>query len=209
MARYIGPVCRLCRRERTKLFLKGMKCYTPKCSLEKGKEPPGQKEQKRRTKVSEYALQLREKQKAKRMAGVLESQFRRYFHRAEKKKGLTGENLLLELELRFDNIVFRLGFSHSKREARQLIRHKHFLINGKGVDIPSYSVKPQDKIILREKSKKNVQIKSALEESKKRGLPSWLEFDEKKLEGTVLNLPKREEMSIPVKEQLIVELYSK
>ncbi len=208
MARYTGPVCRLCRREGTKLFLKGSRCYTSKCAMEKKVVAPGQRSR-RRTKISEYALQLREKQKAKRMAGVLESQFRRYFHRAEKKTGLTGENLLLELELRFDNIVFRLGFSSSKREARQLIRHRHFLINGKTVDIPSYEVKVQDKITLREKSKENIQIKSALEESKKRGLPSWLGFDEKKLEGSVLNLPNREEMSIPVKEQLIVELYSK
>ncbi|MCK4532299.1 30S ribosomal protein S4 [bacterium] len=208
MARYTGPVCRLCRREGTKLFLKGIRCYTPKCIMEKKAVAPGQRSR-RRTKISEYALQLREKQKAKRMAGVLERQFRRYFHMAEKKKGLTGENLLLELELRFDNVVFRLGFSSSKREARQLIRHRHFSINGKIVDIPSYGVKVQDKITLREKSKENIQIKSALEESKKRGLPSWLEFDEKKLEGTVLNLPNREEMSIPVQEQLIVELYSK
>ncbi len=208
MARYTGPVCRLCRREGTKLFLKGIRCYTPKCSMEKKVVAPGRRSR-RRTKISEYALQLREKQKAKRMAGVLERQFRRYFHIAEKKPGMTGENLLLELELRFDNIVFRLGFSSSKREARQLIRHRHFSINGKTVDIPSYGMKAQDKITLREKSKENIQIKSALEESKKRGLPSWLEFDEKKLEGTVLNLPNRGEMSIPVQEQLIVELYSK
>ena len=208
MARYIGPVCRLCRRGGMKLCLKGSKCYTPKCALEKRAVPPGQHGQKR-GKVSEYAFQLREKQKAKRMSGVLERQFRRYFQRAERKKGLTGENLLLELELRFDNVVFRLGFATSKRESRQLIRHGHFLVNGKRVDIPSYRLKVQDEIILREGSKENIQVKNALDENKKRGLPSWLEFDETKLQGKVISLPKREEISIPVKEQLIVELYSK
>ncbi len=190
------------------MFLKGSRCYLPKCALEKRAFPPGQHGQKR-TKISEYALQLREKQRAKRMAGVLERQFRRYFKKSEKKKGLTGENLLLELEMRFDNIIFKLGFATSKKEARQIIRHGHFFINDKKVNIPSFRLKPKDKINIRERSKENIQIKNALEECKKRGFPSWLDFDENKLEGTVLNLPAREEMSIPVKEQLIVELYSK
>lgn len=208
MARYTGPVCKLCRREREKLFLKGSKCYTGKCILGKKDYPPG-KRGKRPSKLSDYGLQLREKQKVRRMYGVLERQFRIYFRMAERKKGITGENLLQILERRLDNIVFRLGFALSRRQARQLVGHGHFQVNGKKVDIPSYLVKAGDIISVREKSRKVGKFKEIMEVTEKRDVPNWMELERDKLTGKAVKIPSREEMAIPVREQLIVELCSR
>ncbi len=208
MARYRGPVCRLCRREGVKLFLKGDRCYTDKCAMERRPYPPGQHGQMRRKKT-EYALLLREKQKLKRIYGVLENQFRRYFEEAERQKGVTGENLLILLERRLDNVVYRMGFANSRNQARQLVRHGHILVNGKKVDIPSYLVEVGDEISIREKSREIPFIKEAIESIPRRGIPSWLEVDHDHFKGTVKALPTREEIAIPVQEQLIVEFYSK
>ena len=208
MARYIGSKCRLCRREKMKLFLKGERCYTDKCAFERRQYPPGHHGQ-GRTKFSDYGEQLREKQKVKRMYGVLEKQFRNYFKYAASKKGVTGENLLIVLESRLDNMVYRLGFAASRSEARQLIKHGHFLVNGRKVNVPSYLVKPEDVIQLREKSRKIAKIQEAIETAAQRGVPAWLEMNGEKFEGRVVSLPRREEITIPIKEQLIVELYSK
>ena len=208
MARYTGPVCKLCRREREKLFLKGSKCYTARCILKKKDYPPGKKAQ-RPSKLSDYGLQLREKQKVRRMYGVLEKQFRIYFRMAERKKGITGENLLQILERRLDNIVFRLGLALSRCQARQLVNHGHFQINDKKVDIPSYLVKAGDIIRPREKSRKLDKFKEIIELTEGREVPNWLELDKSSLTGTVTKIPSREEIAVPVREQLIVELCSR
>lgn len=209
MARYLESVCRLCRREGLKLFLKGQRCYTEKCAIERRQYAPGQHGQGRRSKPSEYATQLREKQKTKRLYGLLERQFRATFHKAERSRGITGEALLQMLEGRFDNMVYRIGFCGSRAEARQFILHGHFLVNDKKVTIPSYQVKAGDRIGVREKSRAIPRIVESLEEIDRRGLPTWLELDKKNFVGAVKTLPSREELTFPIQEQLIVELYSK
>jgi small subunit ribosomal protein S4 len=208
LARYTGPSCRLCRRERLQLFLKGEKCYTEKCSVVRREYPPGQHGQGRK-KFSDYEVQLREKQKVKRIYGLMEKQFRRYFQEASRQKGITGENLLLMLESRLDNMVYRMGFAGSRNEAREFVKHSHFTVNGRRVNIPSYMVKTGDVIELREKSKKITRIQEALEAVSRRGIPRWLEMDKDAMRGKVASLPAREELTMPIKEQLIVELYSK
>ena len=208
MARYTKSVCRLCRRENLKLFLKGERCYTEKCAIERRNYPPGQHGQDRK-KFSDYGAQLREKQKVRRLYGVLENQFRNIFKEADRRKGITGETLLSLLERRLDNAVYRLGFANSRNEARQLVRHNHFMVNQSKVNIPSYLVKPGDIIEVREKSKKIVRILEALEGVARRGVPQWLELDKEQLKGNVKALPTREEITIPIQEKLIVELYSK
>ena len=210
MARYAGPACRLCRREGMKLFLKGERCYAEKCAIEKRNVPPGQQGRRRRpNKVMGYGSQLREKQKVKRTYGVLESQFRRYFASAERQRGITGETLLQLLERRLDNVVYRVGLATSRPQARQLVRHGHVRVNGKRADIPSYSLKAGDLITVRERSAKKPSILHAMEEVKGRGVPDWLEFDADTLTGRVASLPTRDQINLPVEEQLIVELYSK
>lgn len=208
MARYREAVCRLCRREGVKLFLKGERCYTDKCALERRPYSPGQHGQ-TRMKKTEYGLLLREKQKLRRIYGILEKQFRLYFEKAERQKGVTGEKLLILLERRLDNVVYKMGFAHSRRQARQLVRHGHILINNKKVNIPSYLIEVGDVIKLKEKSQEIPFVKEALESIASRGIPSWLEVDKEKFEGRVKALPTREEIAIPVQEQLIVEFYSK
>ncbi len=209
MARYIGSVCKLCRRENTKLFLKSERCYTDKCAIVRRNYPPGQHGQ-ARIKQSEYSIQLREKQKIRRLYGVLERQFRGYFDRAARTKGITGDNLLQLLERRLDNVVQRMGFAGSKKEARQLVRHGHLLVNGRRVNIPSYLLKAGDVIEVREKSRTIAQVQQTLATVEKRGFPSWLEIDKAQFRGKVLSLPARDECTLPtVKEQLVVELYSK
>lgn len=209
MARYIGPVCRLCRREGIKLFLKGERCYTDKCAIERRSYPPGQHGQGRGKKGTEYSLQLREKQKLKRIYGMLEGQFRRFFAMAERKRGITGENLLLLLERRLDNMVYRMGFATSRAEARQLVRHGHFLVNGRRVNIPSYLVRPGDEIQVRETSRNVARIQEALDLMQRRGVPEWLEVNRDTFTGRVKTLPTRAQLTLPINEQLIVELYSK
>ncbi|MCH9029611.1 MAG: 30S ribosomal protein S4 [Bacteroidetes bacterium] len=208
MARYTDSVCKLCRRERQKLFLKGQKCYTEKCPIEIRNYPPGEHGQGRRTKVSEYGIQLREKQKIKRIYGLLETQFRNYFKKANKQKGITGENLVKLLESRFDNIVFRLGLAASRKQARQLITHRHFVINEKLVDIPSYSLSAGDVIKVREKSKKLDAIHNSLKRIKD-STYSWLTVDKANLAGTFVEVPERVDVPLNANEQLVVELYSK
>jgi small subunit ribosomal protein S4 len=208
LARYTGPSCRLCRRENLKLFLKGERCYTDKCAFERRQYPPGQHGQ-GRTKFSSYGEQLREKQKVKRVYGLLEKQFRLTFNRAARKRGVTGDNLIAILESRFDNMVYRLGFAASRNDARQLIRHGHFTVNGTKVNIPSSILKPGDVVQPREKSTKIEKIKESVETAKQRGVPAWLEIDVEKFEGKVVALPKRDEITMPMNEQLIVELYSR
>ena len=208
MARYIGPVCRLCRREGMKLFLKGERCYTDKCAIEKRNLPPGQHGRARRAKMVGYGVQLREKQKVKRTYGVLENQFRRYFEAADRQKGVTGDLLLQMLERRLDNAVYRMGLATSRAQARQLVRHGHFLVNGKRVDVPSYSLKSGDTVVVREGSRQNPTILHAQEEVKGRGIPEWIS-PEGELGGKVVSMPTREQINLPVQEQLIVELYSK
>ena len=209
MARYNGPVCRLCRREGMKLFLKGERCYTEKCAIEKRNLPPGQHGKSRKAKLVGYGVQLREKQKVKRIYGVLENQFRRYFESAARHRGVTGVMLLQALETRLDNVVYRLGFATSRPQARQLVRHGHFLINGKKVDIPSYAVKMGDEVRVREASAKSAVVTHAIDEVKGRGVPEWLQVDAASTLGRVLSIPTREQINLPVQEQLIVELYSK
>ncbi|HEX7779372.1 MAG TPA: 30S ribosomal protein S4 [Vicinamibacterales bacterium] len=209
MARYIGPVCRLCRREGMKLFLKGERCYTEKCAIEKRNVAPGQHGRARKAKLVGYGVQLREKQKVKRTYGVLENQFRRYFEAADRQKGITGELLLQMLERRLDNVVYRLGFATSRPQARQLVRHGHFTVNGKKVDIPSYPVRAGDTVAVRGKSGQNPTIQHAVEEVKGRGIPEWLAIDQGALSGKISQLPTRAQINLPVQEQLIVELYSK
>lgn len=208
MARYTGASCRLCRRENLKMYLKGDRCYSDKCAIERRPYPPGQHGQ-GRVKFSEYGVQLREKQKVKRMYGLLEGQFRLFYKRAAAKKGKTGENLLQALELRLDNVVFRMGFADTRSEARQLVRHAHFTVNGRKVNIPSYQVRVGDLVAVREKSKKVVRIAEALEAVERRGLPGWMEVDKKEFSGNIKTLPAREDLTLPIQEQLIVELYSK
>lgn len=209
MARYTGASCRLCRRENLKMFLKGDRCYSDKCAFERRSFAPGQHGQNKFRKVSDYAVQLREKQKVKQMYGMLEAQFRRYFERADRAKGVTGEILLIMLERRFDNALYRSGFASSRDQARQMVRHNLFSVNGNKVNIPSYQVKIGDIIALREKHQKNEVIVDNLEGAVRRGLPSWLELDQTKFQCVVKALPNREEITMPIQEQLIVELYSK
>ena len=210
MARYIGPVCRLCRREGMKLFLKGERCYTEKCAVEKRNAPPGQHgPSRRRAKVAGYGIQLREKQKVKRTYGVLENQFRRYFEAADRQRGVTGELLLQSLERRLDNVIYRVGLSTSRAQARQLVRHGHFTVNGKKVDIPSFPVRQGDTVAVRPGSADNASIKYAIEEVKGRGVPEWLTVDASGQSAQISSLPTREQINLPVQEQLIVELYSK
>ncbi len=208
MARYKDSVCRLCRREGTKLYLKGERCYTDKCAVSRRAYAPGQHGQ-RRTKVSEYGTQLREKQKARRIYGVLEGQFRKYFKEADRRRGITGENLLRILESRLDNVVFRLGFALSRAEGRHMVRHGHINVNGRRVDIPSYQVKPGDVVSVGDKGRKNARIKEVVEIMEGQGTLEWLEVDRENLVGKVLRVPSRDEIDIPVQEHLIVELYSR
>ena len=209
MARYAGPVCRLCRREGMKLFLKGERCHAEKCAVERRNVPPGHHGKGRKAKLQGYGLQLREKQRVKRMYGVLERQFRRYFHEADRRRGITGETLLQLLESRLDNVVYRLGFATSRPQARQLVRHGHFLVNGRRADIPSYSLRTGDRVSVKAKSANNPAIAYAREEVKGRGIPEWLELGADGQEGRFAAVPSREQMNLPVQEQLIVELYSK
>jgi len=209
LARNIGAACRSCRREGLKLYLKGDRCYSDKCSYERRAFGPGQHGQARFRKLSDYAIQLREKQKVKSMYGMLESQFRLNFQRADSQRGVTGENLLILLERRLDNTVFRIGFASSRGQARQLVRHKHILVNGKKVDIPSFLISDGDIVSLKEKSRANAGINENLEAVARRGVPSWVELDKDNYKATVKALPNREEITMPIKEQLIVELYSK
>jgi len=209
LARYRGPVCRLCRREGMKLFLKGERCYKEKCAIERRNAPPGQHGAARRRKVRAYGLQLREKQKLRRVYGLLEGQFRRTFSEASRRKGVTGESMLQLLELRLDNVVYSLGFATSRNQARQLVRHGHINVDGRRVNIPSFRVRPGMEIVVREKSRTNEQIKEAIEFAQGRGIPSWLELDSDALQGKVTDLPVREDIRFPIQEQLIVELYSR
>src|SRR5262249_55261622 len=209
MARYTGAVCRLCRREGMKLFLKGAKCFTEKCPVEKRNYAPGQHGKDRKAKVVGYGLQLREKQKAKRMYFTLEKQFRNYFEKAARRKGVTGEALLQQLESRLDNVVYRMGLATSRRQARQLVRHGHIAVNGKKVNIPSFQVKKGNEVSVREKSRELVVIANAKEFASHQPAPNWLGLDRDALKANIGDLPKRDEINLPVNEQLIVELYSK
>ncbi len=209
MARYTGAVCRLCRREGTKLFLKGAKCFSDKCPIEDRNFAPGQHGKDRKAKIVGYGLQLREKQKAKRIYFTQERQFRNYFENAARTKGVTGYMLLQALERRLDNVVYRLGFATSRRQSRQLVRHGHIQVNGRKVDIPSFQVKAGDEIAVRESSRKLPIIASSIEYSSHQPAPNWLELDRENMKGRVTAIPKREDVNLPVNEQLIVELYSK
>jgi small subunit ribosomal protein S4 len=209
VARYTGPVCRLCRREGIKLFLKGERCYTDKCAIERRSYPPGQHGQGRGKKATEYSVQLREKQKIKRIYGMLEAPFRRFFGQAERRRGITGENLVMLLERRLDNMIYRMGFATSRTEARQLVRHGHFLVNQQRVTIPSYLVNPGDEIQVKESSRKITRIQEAVDLAQRRGVPEWLEVNKDTFAGRVKTLPTRAQLTLPVNEQLIVELYSK
>lgn len=211
MAKQIGPVCKLCRREGIKLMLKGDRCFTPKCAVEKRPYVPGEhgNTRRRRPKETNYRLQLREKQKARRIYGVLERQFRRYFREAERMRGVTATNLLQILERRLDNAVYRMGFASSRAQARVLVTHGHFLVNGRRVDIPSYLVRVGDTITLREESRKTTTVQGAMETSLRSGLPPWIVREDEAFQGKLLRLPSVEEIAIPVTEQLIVEMYSR
>jgi small subunit ribosomal protein S4 len=208
VARYTGAVCRLCRREGLKLFLKGERCYTDKCAIERRNYPPGQHGQ-ARPKFSEYSIQLREKQKLRRIYGVLEGQFRRYFQMADRAKGVTGETLLQLLERRMDNMVYRMGFATSRSEARQLVRHGHFNVNGRKVNIPSFLVKVGDVVAVTERSRKVARIQEALDLAQRRGVPDWLEVSPAEWSGRVKTIPVRQDLTMPINEKLVVELYSK
>ncbi|NLI33159.1 MAG: 30S ribosomal protein S4 [Deltaproteobacteria bacterium] len=208
MARYTGLNCRICRRETMKLYLKGDRCYSDKCAVERRNFPPGQHGQ-NRGKLSDYGLQLREKQKIKRMYGLMEKQFKTYFKEADRQKGVTGTNFLVLLERRLDNTVYRLGFASSRDQARQLVRHNHFLVNGRKVNIPSYLLRPGDRVSVRENCRNVAVINEALEAVPRRGVPAWLELDKANFEGIFKTMPTREEMNLPVQEQLVVEFYSK
>lgn len=209
MARYTGSVCRLCRRENLKLFLKGDRCYSDKCAFDRRSYAPGQHGQGRRGKISNYGIQLREKQKVKRMYGLSEKQFRLLFSKADRQKGITGTNLLVALERRLDNVVYRMGFTNSRTQGRHFVRHKHFLVNGKRVNIPSYPIQTGDVVEVHEKSKEMQAIQGALEAVVRRGIPQWVELDKDKKRGVIKSLPVREDLTMPIQEQLIVELYSK
>ena len=208
MARYTGPLCRLCRREGEKLFLKGTRCQTEKCGVERRKYAPGQHGQ-GRGKLSDYGLQLREKQKVRRIYGIMERQFRLYFEKAASMKGVTGEVLLQLLERRLDAAVFRMGFAANRREARQLVKHGHFLVNGRSADIPSHLLKPGDIVSVKASSKENPLIAENLSIAEHKGIPDWIQFDAQDVKGTFVRIPTRDEIQLPVQEQLIVELYSK
>jgi small subunit ribosomal protein S4 len=209
LARYRGSVCRICRRENLKLFLKGDRCYSDKCAFDRRGYAPGEHGQRRRGKISDYGIQLREKQKVKRMYGLSEKQFHIFFQRADRQKGITGTNLLVALERRIDNVVYRLGFSDSRTQGRHFVRHNHFTVNGKKVNIPSYLLKVGDVIEIREKSKKIQAINDSLNAVVRRGIPQWLELEKDNLRGSIKALPVREDIVMPIQEQLIVELYSK
>ncbi|GBC62644.1 30S ribosomal protein S4 [Desulfonema ishimotonii] len=215
MSRYRGSVCRLCRRENLKLFLKGDRCYSDKCAFDRRSFPPGQHGQRRRGKISDYGIQLREKQKVKRMYGLSEKQFRLFFARADRQKGITGTNLLVLLERRLDNVVYRIGFVDSRNQGRHFVRHNHFLVNGRKVNIPSYQVRVGDVIEVCEKKnadgkpKTVAAIDAALEAVVRRGVPQWLELEKDNKKGIVRSIPVREDLTMPIQEQLIVELYSK
>ena len=209
MARYKEASCRLCRRENLKLFLKGDRCYGDKCGFERRAYAPGVHGQKRVGKYSDYRVQLREKQKVKRIYGLLEKQFRGYYYRADRQKGITGTNLLILLESRLDNMVYRMGFAASRNQARQMVRHNHFKVNGRKVNIPSYLVKPGDEVEVKEKSRKAPQILEAMETVVRRGIPDWIDVEKEKFRGTLKSLPNREDLTMPIQEQLIIELYSK
>jgi small subunit ribosomal protein S4 len=208
LARYLEASCRLCRREGMQLYLKGDRCYTDKCGIERRHYPPGQHGQ-RRSKLSDYGSQLREKQKVKRIYGVLEKQFRSYFEKAERQKGVTGTNLLVLLERRLDNIVYRLGFANSRSQARQLVRHNLIMVNGAKVNLPSFLVKTGDVVQATEKGRKLPLVLDAMEAVARRGTPAWLEFNKEEAQGRVVMFPEREDVTMPIQEHLIVELYSK
>jgi small subunit ribosomal protein S4 len=208
LARYTESVCRLCRRENLKLFLKGERCYTDKCAIERRNYPPGQHGQKR-PKFSEYSIQLREKQKLKRIYGLLEKQFRRTLTRASREKGITGEALLILLERRLDNVVYRLGFASSRAEARLLVRHGHILVNGKRVNIPSYFVRVGDEVSVKEQSRQMARVLTAMEGAQRRGVPEWAELDRDACSGRIKLMPARSDVTMPINEKLVVELYSK
>jgi small subunit ribosomal protein S4 len=208
LARYTESVCRLCRRENLKLFLKGERCYTDKCAIERRNYPPGQHGQ-GRPKFSEYSLQLREKQKVKRMYGLMENQFRRTFAEAARTKGITGETLLVLLERRLDNVAYRLGFASSRAEARLLVRHGHILVNGRKVNIPSFTVRVGDVISVKESSRQVARVLSAMEGAQRRGVPDWADIDRDACSGRIKILPSRNDITMPINEKLIVELYSK
>ena len=208
MARYTESVCRLCRRENLKLFLKGERCYTDKCAIERRNYPPGEHGQ-GRPKFSEYSIQLREKQKVKRMYGLMENQFRRTFAQAARTKGITGETLLVLLERRLDNVAYRLGFASSRAEARTLVRHGHILVNGKKINIPSYFVRAGDVVSVRERSRQMARVLTAMEGAQRRGVPEWAELDRDTCSGKIRLLPTRSDVTMPINEKLIVELYSK
>jgi small subunit ribosomal protein S4 len=209
VARYTGPVCRLCRRERMKLFLKGDRCFKEKCAIERRGYPPGQHGQRRGRRQLGYGIQLREKQKVKRIYGVLENQFRNYFKAAERRKGITGENLLALLESRLDNVVYSLGFASSRAQARQFVRHGHIHVDGRKTTIPSYQVRVGQSVAIKESSRKNDFIRASVETARGRGIPTWLEPGSDQFSGTMSAVPKRDEIKLPIEEQLIVELYSK
>ncbi len=209
MGRYTDSVCRLCRREGIRLYLKGDRCYSDKCAIERRSYPPGEHGQSRRQKVSPYGQQLREKQKARRIYGVMERQFRNYFKKASRKQGVTGEILLQLLETRLDNLVYRMGIAQSRNAARQLVKHGHVTVNGRRVDIPSYHVRPGEVISVSEKSRNKDLVKEAVANRRRTEMQSWLNFDEKDMSGVLLQVPSREDIPVPVQEQLIVELYSK
>jgi len=209
LARYRGSVCRICRRENMKLFLKGDRCYSDKCAFDRRSYAPGQHGQRRRGKVSDYGIQLREKQKVKRLYGLSEKQFRLFFSRADRQKGITGTNLLVLLERRLDNVVYRLGFVNSRSQGRQFVRHNHFLVNGKKVNIPSYMIQADDVVEVRDKSKKIQSINDSLDAVVRRGIPQWLELEKENFRGMIKGFPVREDITMPIQEQLIVELYSK
>lgn len=209
MARYRGSVCRHCRRENLKLFLKGDRCYSDKCAFDRRSYPPGQHGERRGRKISDYGIQLREKQKVKRMYGLSEKQFHLFFDRADRQKGITGTNLLVLLERRLDNVVYRLGFANSRAQGRQYVRHNHVLVNGKKVNIPSFIVKINDAIEVREKSRKIQSIQDSLDAVVRRGIPQWLDLDKDSMKGSIKGYPVRDDLTMPMQEQLIVELYSK
>ena len=209
MANHMGSDCRICRRENVKLFLKGDRCYSDKCAFDRRSYPPGEHGERRGRKISDYGIQLREKQKIKRIYGLSEKQFHLFFERADRQKGITGANLLVALERRLDNVVYRLGFASSRTQARQLVQHSHFLVNGKKVNIPSLLVRVGDVVEVRERSRKIQLIQDSLDAVVRRGVPQWLDLEKENLKGVIKSLPVREDLTMPMQEQLVVELYSK
>ncbi len=209
MANHMGSDCRICRRENVKLFLKGDRCYSDKCAFDRRSYPPGEHGERRGRKISDYGIQLREKQKIKRIYALSEKQFHLFFERADRQKGITGTNLLIALERRLDNVVYRLGFANSRTQARQLVQHRHFLVNGQKVNIPSFLVRVGDVVEVRERSRKIQLIQDSLDAVVRRGVPQWLDLEKDNLKGVIKNLPVREDLTMPMQEQLVVELYSK